>query len=490
MRRSYLALVGSFLFFAFSGSAYADTRPVIVVPGIMGSKLCDSHDAVIWGDRASYTAARINALRLPPNVESRDKSIHSCGLIHDVNIIPLLWTSDVYDTLLDFLKSNEFSGRKIIEFDYDWRLSNFDNAVLLKQTVERAAGPGQVDVVAHSMGGIIARIYFQSLGGNEKINNLIMLGTPHRGSAEIFERLKDGFDNWPSVLSGGLNEIQKTILSFPSTYQLLPIYSECCAFKSHAGTRYVDILAPETWKSISIPDDYKVGEYSNTLITYLADADKLKKLLLSPITIDPNELPRIRYIANGFVDTWSRVFFDPNTGLVIDNTTEPGDGTVLLFSATDGLQAPFGISLRKHQEVFSGKEPELVMTVALSDRIWHAGKTGFNQTLRDAQGRSYTIHSALFKIAPSIAIAGQEITATLTLRGESDISNADLSKIAVKMVSPKSAPTFGQTAETQGATGQRTLSMKFTAPSDPGPYKFEIAVGELEPLCDYLDVLK
>jgi len=495
MGRLLAAAVGVSLLFAQSTSAIAETRPVIVVPGIMGSQLCDSNNNVIWGDRASYTAARINALRLPPNVEDRDKSIHSCGLIHTVNIIPLLWTSDVYDTLLDFLKGTDFSGRKVIEFDYDWRLSNFYNAVLLKKKVDEAAGSGQVDVVAHSMGGTIARIYFQTMGGNEKIRNLIVIGTPHLGSAQIFERLRDGFEDWPSALSGGLIEIQKTILSFPSTYQLLPAYSECCGFSKNAdptSARYVDIFSPDTWKRLSIPDDYKTGIYSGTLTEYLIDARKLKDLFQSPVTSDPNDLPRIRYVANGFIDTWSRVFFDPLTGNITGRTTEPGDGTVLLFSATNGLQAPIGVSLRKHQELFSGKEPELVMKVALSDRRWTSGQSGFEQTLLDAQGRSFKIQSVSVAIAPSLALAGQDVTATVQLRGNPDISNADLSQIAIELPSSNAnAPqSLGQFSETLDTTGQRTLVVKFHAPSDPGSYKLEIKLSSLEPLSEYLDVLQ
>jgi pimeloyl-ACP methyl ester carboxylesterase len=40
----------------------------------------------------------------------------------------------------------------------------------------------QIDIVAHSMGGIIARYYIQMLGGDGKVRHLITLGTPHRGT--------------------------------------------------------------------------------------------------------------------------------------------------------------------------------------------------------------------------------------------------------------------------------------------------------------------
>ncbi len=40
----------------------------------------------------------------------------------------------------------------------------------------------KVDIVAHSMGGLVSRYYINILGGWQRISNLITLGTPHAGS--------------------------------------------------------------------------------------------------------------------------------------------------------------------------------------------------------------------------------------------------------------------------------------------------------------------
>lgn len=40
----------------------------------------------------------------------------------------------------------------------------------------------QVDIVAHSMGGIVARYFVQALGGDGTVRKLITLGTPHEGT--------------------------------------------------------------------------------------------------------------------------------------------------------------------------------------------------------------------------------------------------------------------------------------------------------------------
>lgn len=43
-------------------------------------------------------------------------------------------------------------------------------------------GVNKVNLVGHSMGGIIARNYVQRRGGQDKVDRLVFLGTPHQGS--------------------------------------------------------------------------------------------------------------------------------------------------------------------------------------------------------------------------------------------------------------------------------------------------------------------
>lgn len=55
----------------------------------------------------------------------------------------------------------------------------------LGEHVERlcaVAGVDRVHVIGHSLGGLIARYYVQRLGGDARVDTLVTLGTPHRGS--------------------------------------------------------------------------------------------------------------------------------------------------------------------------------------------------------------------------------------------------------------------------------------------------------------------
>lgn len=55
-------------------------------------------------------------------------------------------------------------------------------AVQLKRVVDSEVHGGRIDLVAHSLGGLVSRVYLQMLGGDRRVDRLITLGTPHRGT--------------------------------------------------------------------------------------------------------------------------------------------------------------------------------------------------------------------------------------------------------------------------------------------------------------------
>jgi triacylglycerol esterase/lipase EstA (alpha/beta hydrolase family) len=57
-------------------------------------------------------------------------------------------------------------------------------AETLREEVEAMARTGhpEVDLVCHSAGGLVARHYVQSMGGDAHVRHVVMLGTPHRGT--------------------------------------------------------------------------------------------------------------------------------------------------------------------------------------------------------------------------------------------------------------------------------------------------------------------
>ncbi|WP_406439632.1 alpha/beta fold hydrolase [Streptomyces sp. NBC_00631] len=54
----------------------------------------------------------------------------------------------------------------------------------IEEICERT-GSGRVDIVGHSLGGLIARYYVQRLGGDLRVRTLVTLGTPHAGTRVV-----------------------------------------------------------------------------------------------------------------------------------------------------------------------------------------------------------------------------------------------------------------------------------------------------------------
>jgi pimeloyl-ACP methyl ester carboxylesterase len=48
--------------------------------------------------------------------------------------------------------------------------------------VREATGAAEVDIIGHSMGGVVARYYVQLAGGDPAVSHLITLGSPHAGT--------------------------------------------------------------------------------------------------------------------------------------------------------------------------------------------------------------------------------------------------------------------------------------------------------------------
>ena len=75
----------------------------------------------------------------------------------------------------------------VLTFDYENLHTTIEeNAQLLKQRLE-AVGLGanhgkELQIVAHSMGGLVSRWFIEREGGNQIVQHLVMLGTPNAGS--------------------------------------------------------------------------------------------------------------------------------------------------------------------------------------------------------------------------------------------------------------------------------------------------------------------
>jgi triacylglycerol lipase len=76
--------------------------------------------------------------------------------------------------------------RQILAFDYRSSEGIERAARELRAYLRRAVQGGRIDLVCHSMGGLVARVYLEQLGGARRVDRCITLGTPHRGTYNAY----------------------------------------------------------------------------------------------------------------------------------------------------------------------------------------------------------------------------------------------------------------------------------------------------------------
>lgn len=56
----------------------------------------------------------------------------------------------------------------------------------LREFLRRQVRGGRIDLVCHSLGGLVARVYLQELGGARRVDRCVTLGTPHAGTYNAY----------------------------------------------------------------------------------------------------------------------------------------------------------------------------------------------------------------------------------------------------------------------------------------------------------------
>jgi triacylglycerol esterase/lipase EstA (alpha/beta hydrolase family) len=74
----------------------------------------------------------------------------------------------------------------VLGFDYDARRGVEGAAIELSRWLRERVRGGRIDLVCHSLGGLVARVYLQALGGARRVDRCITLGTPHLGTYNAY----------------------------------------------------------------------------------------------------------------------------------------------------------------------------------------------------------------------------------------------------------------------------------------------------------------
>jgi pimeloyl-ACP methyl ester carboxylesterase len=328
----------------------APDRPVVFVPGILGSKLCQGN-TVLWGTGLSL----FNFDKLKVRVADGGIPITACGLITNISLLGPFWTIHQYDVLLSTLRTLGYTqNNTLFVFPYDWRLSNFDSAKSLQAFID--ATPqlrgGTFDLVAHSMGGIVSRIYLQELGGAKQVRKVIYLGTPFAGSMNAFATLSSGWGTFANRLAGGIDTIRQTVLSMPAFYELFPSYEECCRIGSEDAFESVNIFDYDTWKKYNwLPMEYSSGTGASIVRDNLKRADDLHQLLRKSVS----GVEEVKAAGDAFSTSYYLYAARDNPRWQNWRFTKSrGDGTVAVWSAANNFKTLAGTtpSFSEHATIF------------------------------------------------------------------------------------------------------------------------------------------
>ena len=312
-------------------------NPVIVIHGFMGSRLRSRETLIeLWPPGISEVLSHgTHALALP--IESSTLKAKASD-VEAYALFDQLGGFDYYRKLLTTLSQiggYKFSQagtpahageRRYYTFIYDWREDIVVSVRKLDRFINRIRrdynNPDlKVDIVAHSMGGLITR-YYARYGtrdvlysdefpvnnyGASRIRKAILMGTPNLGSVGAVYTYMNGF----SVGSYGLpTELLTTV---PSMYQLFPHPSVPWLIDVDGKQIPEDLYNVETWKKhqwgifnpsvkqrvISSASDRDLGKKRLKLLQdFFAHQLKRSERLSLALSIKPEKTP-LRYIVFG-----------------------------------------------------------------------------------------------------------------------------------------------------------------------------------------------
>ena len=277
-----------------------DYTPVILIPGLFGSKLRDRSTGIeVWPgtwSRVLFSDYADLALAFDPStLEVRRDEIEAFDIAEAV--LGKDFYGPIVRTLVDFggyVRATpgtpaQKGERRLYVFPYDWRQDNVEQARGLEALIGAIrADYGdvtlRVDIVAHSMGGLIARYYLRygprdvldgmpslvSLYGASRVRKLILLGTPNFGAVSALH----------GYLAGepvGLNRIRpETLATLPSGYQLFPHPLAPWLIDPNGRPLPDELFDPATWQrngwNVYDPDIVsRINASQDVNETYLAE---------------------------------------------------------------------------------------------------------------------------------------------------------------------------------------------------------------------------
>jgi pimeloyl-ACP methyl ester carboxylesterase len=355
-----------------------ESIPVIVIPGIMGSELYAAEDDYLCWPNIFHINDGLRRLHVNEYGVSDE----------DITVGGLVGLPDYYSEMIAQLRT---AGFKVEEFPYDWRMDNNINVDRLEDKINSTLqkyNADKVDIVAHSMGGLVSKAYLNKYARANKVRKLVTIGTPHLGAPKMFgvwktSELEPGaFISIDALID--CDTVKYITRNFSSIYQLLPSKD----YFSYGGAYYEEgfdtngdgLINGRIYNYSDMKDwydkRYNNSEYNDLNWNMLNNAEAFHDVL-DKIIITDNSLVEGYMIASDRQATPVLLRdYIGSLGIKHENKVEKleaGDGTVPTVSATNGQI--------QHSQIFyvnDGTHGELLKLSPVIQKTIHILNGDFN----------------------------------------------------------------------------------------------------------------
>jgi pimeloyl-ACP methyl ester carboxylesterase len=486
---SVFAIALAVPFLLMAEPARAVDRPIVFIPGILGSVLSDAVGNILWGDNKSLF--HLEKLTIPNGPRDPTDGLNAIGIIDQIVIFGP-WKVKQYSTLRDKLLALGYEpGKTYFEFPYDWRQSNYTSAKKLLAFVNNTPQlkDKEFDIVAHSMGGLVAQIYVKEIDQGRKVRRVVNMAVPFLGSANTFATLTDGWGTGANLIAGGMAAIRSFALSLPSFYELLPQYRYCCILGRPDGPRRpYNPLLPADWDQIAWFDGpVEPGRPENVSRT-LVGAQRLRDLASAPYPAQVNAF----FIVGGSVDTRWQYYVDPAPRSIVKYNSGPGDGTVPEGSAANNDLTRAFVSLAQHQTIFEDVSAKTTLERIVRNAGLPELYNAATNAVKTKDGAIITISSVGLTIAPPVITPTGEAQIEIRVGGAAGapLDSLDVTALAEGATITTGSVSLQATLETTSNASQGVYRGALQGAGQSGILTLHVFVPGLPGLEDYVMVLQ
>ena len=237
------------------GLACVSAQPVLAPPstdevtifvhGYKGAFLATADGQLAWLTPGQALSHGDKSLALPFEGQRESPPRYGpltvVGPMTRLTIVPFVFEQTLY---LPFIEWGRDHLPGFMVFAYDWRQDIRSSAEQLCARIESLGPNRRVNIVAHSMGGLVTLhcLRHGPLAAREAVKHVVFAGTPFKGSASPWDDL---FIGNATARNSALMPAS-ALLTFSSTWQLLPPEPDFFVDEQHAA-QPVDAFSAETW---------------------------------------------------------------------------------------------------------------------------------------------------------------------------------------------------------------------------------------------------